>query len=69
MQVMDTTYNMQSKLVIGHSQAMDATQIIEGTQVIESVHVNKANVCVVHGTLSCYACYPDCWSYSCHTGY
>ena len=44
MPVMDTTYTMQSKQVIQHSQAIDATQIIE------SVHVNKANVCVVHGT-------------------
>ena len=49
MQVMDTTYAMQSKLLIEHSQAIDATQIIVGTQIIESVHVNKANVCVVRG--------------------
>ena len=50
MQIMDSTYTIQSKLFIEHSQAIDATQIIEGTQMTESVHVNKANVCVVHGT-------------------
>ena len=44
---MDITYNMQSKLVIEHSQSIDATEVIEATQIIESVHLNEANGCVV----------------------